>query len=490
VSEERARALLLVRAIETEDAAGEVLSHEERRAAGEAARRLVPAAGPGRSADGAAWWDWLAHRAGFLAERLAARQPLVARLLAATRWHGSVSWALPLAAFAGGLAVNAVAPDQRINIVAFPLIGMLLWNLAVYALLATAALRAHITRRSAPGGPLRRLVHRLGLSLSERAVALDTPLGRGLMRFVDDWRAWAAPLTAARASRLLHLGAALFAIGAVLGMYLRGIGLEYLAGWESTFVEPATLAQWLAIVLGPAAWLTGLPLPDAQRLAALRWPASPGENAALWIHLYAATALLVIVLPRLALALAARLRERALRRRMPWPLDGDSYARRLLGAAAPKPLTVAVLAYGYRPGGAARDALTEALLAVFGGEAQVGFAAPVPYGGEDEARPPAAGAVVVLFNLAATPEAENHGVLLDRLARLAPAGLRLLAVVDESPYRERLGTQSFAAERLRERRRAWQALLAAAQVDGVFLELAGAARDEGMSALRRAAGAA
>ena len=58
----------------------------------------------------------------------------------------------------------------------------------------------------------------------------------------------------------------------------------------------------LAFVLGPASALTGIPIADVPRLEAMRLGAGgAGENAAPWIHLYAATIALVVLVPRLLL---------------------------------------------------------------------------------------------------------------------------------------------------------------------------------------------
>src|SRR5262249_38785484 len=95
--------------------------------------------------------------------------------------------------------------------------------------------------------------------------------------------------------------------------------------------------------------------------------------------------------------------------------------------------------------------------------------APVRLGDEDMFTPDAdrADLVVALFNLAATPETEHHGVFLDRIASAAHGSL--LALVDESPYRRRLGGQGEA--RIRERREAGETFLGARRLSVVFGEL-------------------
>jgi len=62
--------------------------------------------------------------------------------------------------------------------------------------------------------------------------------------------------------------------------------------------------------------------------------------------------------------------------------------------------------------------------------------------------------VLATFSAAAIPENENHGRFLDALRRASDTPLAVL--VDLGPYSRRLGAQSGAADRLDERRRAWQ----------------------------------
>ena len=85
-----------------------------------------------------------------------------------------------------------------------------------------------------------------------------------------------------------------------------------------------------------------------------------------------------------------------------------------------------------------------------------------------------------MFNAAATPENENHGLFVDHLRRALDTPVAL--VVDTSHYRRRLGAQAGAQARLQERCDAWQAFgaqrgLAVACVDLAAPDLAAAERD-------------
>lgn len=465
LDESDARQLLLVRAIELNDPGETVLTREDRQWATGTARAGAP--------DEA---GFLARRAALAQERLAGRHPALARALRAAHWPGWVSWLLPAVAFAAGVAVNELSPTHRINILAFPLLGMLAWNLAVYAALAVEALASLAGRPLAPPLPVTAVLGRMG-RMARAAAAGDTPLARGLARFYADWLRLSVPLAARRLRRDLHLAAACLAAGTLAGMYARALGFEYLAGWESTFIDAEGLRRLLGAVLGPASFLTGLPLPSAEHLAALRWsPLQPGENAGRWIHLYAATALLFIIVPRLALAAWAALSAVRLRRRFLRLDYADPYLRRLLRAAQGKGSLVRVLPYSYRPSAAARAGLAALLDAALGEGTRVEFEETVAYGGEDDylAARQASGRpepdhLLVLFSLASTPEPENQGALVRGL--LAANWTPLVALLDASAWRVRLAGQAGAEARMAQRRDAWESLLRGAGARPVTLDL-------------------
>lgn len=470
MNESDARKLLLVRAIELNDPGETVLTREDRLWATRAAR-----------AEGTEEAGFLARRAALAENRLAARHQAVARAWRNARWPGWLSWLLPLAAFIGGVAANEFAAGQRINIIAFPLLGMLAWNLAVYAVLVAGALAALSGRPAHPPALIRAILARLARPLRQPPAGQGGQdgqiLARGLGRFYADWLQLSAPLANQRLRRDLHLAAACLAAGTLAGMYVRALGYEYLAGWESTFIDEHALHRLLGLVLGPASILTGIALPGPEHLAALRWsPAQRGENAGHWIHLYAASAAIFIIVPRLLLACWAALSAGHMRRTLLRPDPADPYLRRLLRAAQGKGSLVLVLPYSYHLSDAARAGLNHLLDASLGEGTQVEYEAPIAYGDEDEylAAPASAGQrppdhLLVLFSLAATPEDENQGALIQGL--LDQGRAPLLAVLDESAWRARLAGQAGAAERMAQRRAAWERLLGGHGAHGIALDL-------------------
>jgi hypothetical protein len=482
LDEGSARRLLLVRAVESEDVAESLLTREDRHYATGAALAHAPVAdqetGPRRSRRGDE--AFLARRSEFALSRLEPRYPAIARAFRSAHWPRWINWALPLAALVLGILSNEL-DGRRLNIVAFPLIGMIAWNLITYLVLLVGFMR-----RLAPGGrhpvrpnPLARLVEQVAVRVpGEPGTQV---LGRALRRFAADWLHFSSPLNYSRASRTLHVAAALLASGVLAGMYWRALGIEYRAGWESTYFDAGTLHGLISIVLGPASALTGIALPGPAELQALRWRnGGGGVNAGPWIHLYATTAFLFIIGPRLVLAAWHGLRAARLCRRFPLPGSEDFYVRRLLRSAGEGGSTVRVIPYSFHPPERSQRQLQRLLTDVLGEKTRVTIDPPIHYGGEDEwlagADLEAGGAdhLVVLFNLSATPEAENHGALVSGIQRRlvqGRGGAGLTILLDETAYRQRLAGQSGADARLETRRQAWETMLGHQHVKPLSMDL-------------------
>lgn len=421
----------------------------------------------------------IAARARLAIDRLAEREPAVRAVLGATGHHGWIGSVFIAVAFAAGLAADAVGSPARVNILAPPLLALLAWNLAVYALMIGH--RLHRGHTTAPAtGPVRRafalVQQRLGAAAIGRTEsAANGSASRGtLARYLADWARIGAPLESARLARALHWSAAALAAGALAGLYLRGLAFEYRAGWDSTFLTPSAVHRLLGVVLGPASRLSGLPLPGADALAGLRFSAGPGENAAAWIHLHALTIAGVVLLPRALLAAWAARRARQRAERLPLPLD-DEYFRRLAQAPGDQPLAVHALPYSYRIGAGLQRGLADVLERQLGPRVSLKVGDPLPQGAQDDAleallpRGGAPATVVALFALTATPERETHGAFLRQLASRWPAPVVVL--VDESGFAQRFaGTPEFESRR-EQRRAAWRSVLGDAGHAPLFADL-------------------
>lgn len=457
LNEGEARTLLLVRAIESEDRDQQLLTREDRMQAESAAR------------DARSDSDYLARRADFAATRLATRNPRINDILRYARWPAWTNWAVPLLALIVGLLSNEIGSSKRMNIIAFPLIGMFAWNFAVYLGLIVNRLIALVRRGDEKRSSL--LAKWLGQGAMRAANRLNTQdvMGRGLGAFLNDWVKASSQITGFRAARTLHLGAAFFAVGVIGGLYLRALGVEYRAGWESTFLSAGAVQGLINVLLGPASALTGIALPDVQHIYALNWnQGSNGENAGPWIHLYAASALLFVIGPRLLLAAWNSARGFAIARKFPVPGREDFYVRRLLRNRQGGAGEVRITPYAYRPSDAVTQRLAKLIRSSFGDATRVQIDAPVDYGAEDDwlngaSLRPETDHHLLLFNLSSTPETENHGAFAKGIAeRLSKAkqGTAIAAILDESTYRQRLGEQTDSARRLSTRREAWEHMLA------------------------------
>ncbi len=465
MNEAAARNVVLVRAFETAGAGRSGWSDTDALWASRAAAEVV---GADADAD-----RFIARRGQLAAERLRERDRSVARALRAVTWRPWIGWAFVLIAFALGFATDHIGPAQRVNVLAFPLLALIAWNVVAYAIVAVRTVARLASTRTRPLGSLSGVVARLAHGVNEAAAALapDTPLAP----FVRDWARVSAPLTAARVARILHLSAFAFALGAIVSLYMRGLVLEYRAGWESTFLGPAEVHSLLTLILGPASRLTGIPIADPQALEALQFAAGPGENAAPWLNLYATTIALFVLIPRSLLALGTWFTQRRLSSKLPLPLD-DAYFQRLLRNFKGERAAVRVVPYSYQASPQSALVLKEIVTKVFGPKAEVSIATSIAFGDED-ALPadllPAGdfALVAALFSLTATPEAENHGAFITALAStLAPRTL-LLALIDESGFRQRFANQT---DRLEERRGAWRQMLSTRQAAPVFVDLTAA----------------
>ncbi|MGD9941718.1 MAG: DUF2868 domain-containing protein [Burkholderiaceae bacterium] len=468
MTEDDARHALLVRACETPP--GHTQWRDEDRAW--ASRAAAEVVGEHASTDA-----FIARRARLASERLTARDAGLRRALRAVQWRPWVGWLLALIAFAAGIGGNAIDTSQRINVLAPPLLALLAWNLVVYLFIALRAAARLIRGPDAPTSPrgsLTRLLARAAHAVA--APAREAADAAPAARFTVDWARAAARLNTLRVARMLHLAAFALAAGALAGLYLRGLVLEYRAGWQSTFLSAETVRSLLTAVLGPAAQLTAFTLPDAARLEAMRFPGSSGEPAAPWIHLYAITVAALILLPRLLLALLDGLLEHRLAQRFPLP-PGDPYFAALTRSYRGDSAAVQVVPYNHHPSPQAGVALRELLGAVYGPSVQLGIAAGVDYGSEDHARQAGAGQAVpalliAWFSSMATPEADAQGAFLDALTHSAAAAAPLLVMVDESAFVARFGEHDATAQRRREeRRQSWQRWLDARGLRPWFVDL-------------------
>lgn len=371
--------------------------------------------------------------------------------------------------FLFGAGIDRLAGAPYLRLVEPAIWALIVFNLCMYLLLAIASLVPIAPQRGGLPAVLGHLLFRLNRSLSASPPAALTRLATtdALVRFRHDWRVASASLDAARIRAALHAAAAAVALGLIAGLYVRGLTTDYAVGWESTFLDPAAMHAWVHALMGPAAAISGLALPDQEAIAAWRvipgGTATAGGAAAPLIHLHALSLALAVVLPRCLLAALAW--RQALRLRNEFPLP-DAMLR--------LPTSPAEVF--------ARD-LGHLVVLVHGGHERSrgeALAAALPHAGtapvltmavgdEDRAAiPPGVDTLLLLVAMTATPELESHGRALGRLRQLAPSA-RLAIAVDSEPFMRRFGAWP---ARIAERRAAWQAFADGAGVAVALLDLA------------------
>lgn len=291
----------------------------------------------------------------------------------------------------------------------------------------------------------------LGGGVAKLPRKLPLVLSAALTGFLREWSALSARLNRARLSRTVHLSAAAFAVGAMLSLYARGFLSEYRAGWESTFLDASQVHAVLSILFAPAQALfqiEGFSIADIESLRYSNPPSAAG--GARWVYLYGATLLLLVVLPRLVLSAFAHFRARRLKSHFPIDL-GEPYFRKLSGQAGGNagPAVLRVLPYSFTIDEARDKGLAQLATMLYGEQGRVMLRPLSQYGDEPAAAlqgvtldDPTVAVTAVLFNLAATPEKENHGAFLEHLLRSSARGIA--ALVDESGLAERSDPQRLA----------------------------------------------
>ncbi|HEY2559663.1 MAG TPA: DUF2868 domain-containing protein [Caldimonas sp.] len=450
MNERHARDVTWLEAFETARPPAPTWSDEDRAWADRVALEAVAAQAP---AD-----VFVADRARHALQRLGPREPALERIVGATTWRSGWVRAVALVAFVLGVAADAIGSGQRINLLAPPLWGVLLWNAVVYAVLIVWPLVRVLRRTPAKRGPIVRATEAL---LHGRRLPRASAAGSAtaIRRFASLWLERSGALAALRAETVLHAGAAALALGLVVGIYARGLVLDYRVVWESTLLDPSAAHAVVTTAFGPAARLAAIALPDETAFAALRATRGDtvvGAPAAPWIHLIALTLLGAVVLPRTLLALGCAAIAAARTRRFALSLDAP-YFQRLLRLRKGGPARVSVHPYGIAPTPQATLGLRALLAAALGPQLALEFAPTVAFGREDDAAPavdPAATQVVALFDLGATPELENQGRFLRALLTAAPGGAVVATVVDATAFSRRFAA---VGARVAERRDAWRA---------------------------------
>lgn len=312
MDEPAARRVLLARAIETTDREGALLPPPERDQVDLRARQdalLAPAGAAPMDTE-----EFIHMRAQRVLAAVGVHHPWLASLQEPRPWQTWLEWLVPLAALIVGVATDAIGNPHRVDLVSLPLLGIVVWNIAVYVLLFAGAVwprrkdgrswLAHVGRMGAGVPGLRR---REGDAAVQAAV-----------RFHLDWFRASRSVHVERVKRVLHLSAAAWALGVILSLLVRGLVVEYRVGWESTFLGPQQVYAILSVLRLPALLVLHVGTFTVADVAQMRFTGGGGAPVgAPWVWMYVALLVSVVVVPRLVLATYAAWREQRLARAFP-----------------------------------------------------------------------------------------------------------------------------------------------------------------------------
>jgi hypothetical protein len=191
---------------------------------------------------------------------------------------------------------------------------------------------------------------------------------------------------------------------------------------------------------------------------------------------------ITVVLPRSLLACWSGWQARRLSEHFPLSLD-EPYYRNILRARHNEPTRIHILPYAQTLAGDAEQHLRRILELAFENSPQIELAATTALGGEDDlnglpASLAQATRLVALFDMTATPEAENHGAFL---SALAAARVPVIVVVNESGFTSRFRDYP---QRLTERREAWTAFCSTVHKNPLFFDLVSPHLNSYVTALR------
>ncbi|MBC7602002.1 MAG: DUF3482 domain-containing protein [Ramlibacter sp.] len=310
MGEPAARRIVLMRAIEQSDAQGKLLSAAEREQIDHDVRKaaIAPTATGHRPPrlTASQFLDARAHR---VLDAMQERSADLSDLKEPQPWARWLVVGVPLAGIVFGIATDIIANPHRVDLIALPLLGILAWNLAMYAILAAGWVMSRGESKPSP------FMSQLGRWTDGPWVTRRRQAALGMQvraSFLRQWYAVTSELHLQRIKRVLHLGAAGWAIGVILSLLVRGLVVEYRVGWESTFLDANQVHVLLNALRLPALLLFPFQPFTPQDVAALHFSQGGGAaGGARWVLMYVALLLVVVVIPRGLLAGWALLREKA-----------------------------------------------------------------------------------------------------------------------------------------------------------------------------------
>ncbi|WP_395686340.1 DUF3482 domain-containing protein [Caenimonas koreensis] len=314
--EHDARRIVLIQAIELTDTRAALISDAER---DRADRTVLAQRSSGRNCAPDAKW-FIAARAAELLHTVESRSPALARMERRDPWWDRLAWLLPLLALAAGFSSDRLFNWSRTDLLSIPLIGVIAWNLVVYALLIASAVRKRGDTRFLRG------LAEMPSWFSRRAAARLRESAALQFRLL--WWRVAGAMEAARLYKLLHLSAAAWAVGVVLSIAVAGLATQFRIGWESTWLDANGVYAVLRVMELPARalGLDGFTFEQVRRLQ-FGPGAAPGQpEAQRWALIYICFLTATVIVPRCLLWLLAAYRVRAAGRGVTIDLSQDYFA--------------------------------------------------------------------------------------------------------------------------------------------------------------------
>lgn len=401
------------RALEEGDADGAILSEERRREATARTRGGLTSedvrGDPLRHREA----EFLLRRSQWMEREIVGWSGSLGRILERLQAvHGRWSWAWigwALAA-AAGYAMGGLGQKAEFNLLALPLVGLLVWN-GVIMLVSIFLELKPASKASRHGGFLEWLAMRVSPVTREKPIDGETLTGLTVdQRFAMLAAAPALERMKRRLRAWMHVAAALLALCSAVGLYARGWSQEYLAVWESTLLSEKGATKFFGGLFGPASRLLKLQLPLDQvpGMHRTRGKAAAPAPARPWIHLYAGTLFLLVIVPRFGLAGLTLVRAKQVTegrlRRLGW----HSYLKRSLRAVEGGQEVVTLLVHAMEGTPLHKEVWARGVRERFGAMIEPEMI-HIPLGDEEEfvaSWKPPGGRVVVVFNLATTPEME------------------------------------------------------------------------------------
>lgn len=356
------------------------------------------------------------------------------------------------------------------------LLVLIIWNWLFFIWFFIQWILHMLKRDKKPTGPLIELFGNLRASESLGFDTKRRPLW--VTAFRQTWSQLSGPVNEARLKMAASLASLLFAAGAMVGLFMQGFNVYIRTGWATTFdwVNGEFMHCIIRWVLALGACLTNIPIPDARHIQSLRMPPSLGENAQPWFYLYVASVVAWVIIPRLYLVALNAFARWRMGRDFPLPLNG-AYFTTLRAAWRGQRIGVSVVPFRYELSPALRSHLGAMLARIYGlavditveqavlmGEDTTDWKKPIKREGHV--------AVIVIFNLAATAEADAHGALLQRLRKSVEDGTPVVPIVDTGAYRQD------DPERFRQRCNQWRQILDRIKFKPLFLDLHTAGEDD------------